>query len=239
MIIIPSIDLQNGNCVRLVQGDFGRVSQYPLNPVDMAARFSDAGASVLHIVDLDGAKFGKITQIDSIKAIRKSFNQIIQVGGGIRSEYDIDLLLNLGVDRVVIGSIAVLNQQVTTKLLEKYGADVVVLALDFFVNGGMPYLAIKGWQEQTKRTVWEVLDSYPKLEHLLCTDISKDGMQIGPNFEFYEQIKSMYPAIKVQASGGVSTIQDILELKKLRLDAAIIGKALYEGKLDLSEIISC
>ncbi len=239
MIIIPSIDIQNGNCVRLTQGDFGRVVQYPLNLADIAARFSDAGASVLHIVDLDGAKSGTITQIDCIKSIRKSFKQIIQVGGGIRSEHDIDTLLTLGIDRVVIGSSAVLNNGNTTEWLDTYGSDVIILALDFRVNDGMPYVAIRGWQEKTKSTVWDVLQSYPTLKHLLCTDISKDGMQIGPNFQFYEEIKAKYPEIKVQASGGVSSVQDILELKRLQVDSTIIGKALHEGRLDLEKAIAC
>lgn len=239
MIIIPSIDIQNGNCVRLTQGDFARVSQYSLDPADIAARFSDTGASVLHIVDLDGAKSGTITQIDCIKSIRKSFKQVIQVGGGIRSENDIDTLLKLGIDRVVIGSSAVLSKESTTEWLKKYGSGVIVLALDFCFNDGIPYVAIKGWQEKTNRAVWDVWESYPTLEHLLCTDISKDGIQLGPNFQFYEEIKAKYPEIKVQASGGVSSVQDILELKSLQVDSAIIGKALYEGQLDLKEAIAC
>lgn len=239
MIIIPSIDIQNGNCVRLTQGDFGRVSQYLLNPADVASKFSATGASVLHIVDLDGARFGMITQIDCIKSIRKSFKQIIQVGGGIRSENDIDTLLKFGIDRIVIGSSAVLNTQNTAWWLEKYGSDVIVLALDFYLDDGIPYVAIKGWQQKTKRTVWDVLGSYPTLKHLLCTDISKDGMQIGPNFQLYKEIKEKYPEIKIQASGGVSSVKDILELKRLQVDAAIIGKALYEGQLDLKEAIEC
>ncbi len=239
MIIIPSIDIQNGRCVRLAQGDFGKVSQYRLNPADVAVRFSDTGAAVLHVVDLDGAKSGSITQIGCIKSIRKSFKQIIQVGGGIRSDVDIDALFEFGVDRVVIGSSAVLNWQNTTGWLEKYGSDVIVLALDFCLNDGIPYVAIKGWQEKTQTVVWDVLESYPTLKHVLCTDISKDGMQVGPNFGFYKEIKKRYPKIEVQASGGISSMQDILELKTMEVDAAIIGKALYEGKLDLWEAITC
>lgn len=237
MIIIPSIDIQNGNCVRLAQGNFEKVSQYSLNPAYVASKFSATGASVLHIVDLDGAKSGAITQIDCIKSIRQSFKQTIQVGGGIRSENDINTLLKFGIDRIVIGSSAVLDAQKTAGWLKKYGSDVIVLALDFCLDDGIPYVAIKGWQEKTKRTVWDVLESYPTLKHLLCTDISKDGMQIGPNFQFYEAVKEKYPEIKVQASGGISSIQDILELKRLQVDAAIIGKALYESQLDLEEAI--
>lgn len=239
MIIIPSIDIQNGHCVRLTQGDFGKVSKYLLNPEDVAARFSDTGASVLHIVDLEGARSGVITQKDCIKSVRKSFKQIVQVGGGIRSLDDIDALFGCGVDRVVIGSSAVLNTQTTTEWLEKYGCDVIVLALDFYLDDGIPYVAIKGWQEKTKRTVWDVLESYSALKHVLCTDISKDGMQAGPNFKFYQEIKAKYPKIEIQASGGVSSRQDIIDLKTMQVDAVIIGKALYEGNLDLQEAIAC
>lgn len=239
MIIIPSIDIQSGNCVRLTQGDFGKVSQYSLSPADVAARFSDTGASILHVVDLDGARSGAITQKDGIKSIRQSFKQIVQVGGGIRSNNDIDELLGFGIDRIVIGSSAVLNISTTSEWLEQYGSDAIVLALDFYLDDGMPYLAVKGWKEKTQRTVWEVLELYPTLENVLCTDISKDGMEAGPNFKFYQEMKARYPKVKVQASGGISSVQDILELKRLEIDAAIIGKALHEGKLDLQEAIAC
>jgi len=239
MIIIPSIDIQSGNCVRLTQGDFRKVSKYSLSPADVAAQFSDTGASVLHVVDLDGARSGAVSQKDCIKSIRKSFKQTVQVGGGIRSKNDIDELLGFSIDRVVIGSSAVLNTSSTLEWLETYGADTLVLALDFYLDDGMPYLAAKGWKEKTQRTVWEALELYPTLKHVLCTDISKDGMQAGPNFKFYQEMKERYPKVKIQASGGISSVQDILELKRLQIDAAIIGKALHEGKLDLKEIIAC
>ena len=190
-------------------------------------------------MDLDGARSGVIAQTNCIQSIRGAFGKIIQVGGGIRTERDIESLLNLGMDRVVIGSSAVLDVEKTVSWIDQYGADVIVLALDFCVNDDMPLLAIKGWQEKTNCSLWDVLQLYPKLKHLLCTDISKDGMKIGPNFQFYQEIKERFPGISVQASGGVSSLQDVLKLKSLQVDGAVIGKALYEGQLDLKEAISC
>lgn len=239
MIIIPSIDIKDGNCVRLTQGDFSRVSQYPLKPEEVAFRFFEDGASVLHLVDLNGAKFGKISQIDCIKTIRKVFKQVMQVGGGIRDDDDIDTLLNIGVNRVVIGSSAVLNIEITTKWLEKHGSDVIVLALDFRLEDSVPYLAVKGWQKQTQKSLWDVLDIYPAVSRVLCTDINKDGMGNGPNLEFYREIKKRYPNLKVQSSGGISSMEDILKLKELDLDGAIVGKALHDNKLNLREVIAC
>lgn len=239
MKIIPSIDIQNGACVRLKQGDFTSVSKYAINPIDGASEFYNSGATVLHIVDLDGAKSGKISQIDCIKAIRGVFKKTIQVGGGIRDDADIDALLNIGIDRVVIGSTAVLDPKKTTRWFEQYGADAIVLALDFMLEDGVPYVMIKGWQEKTKVSVWDVLALYPKLNHVLCTDISKDGMQSGPNSAFYQSIKTRYPNIKVQASGGVSSLDDIKKLAAYGIDAAIIGKAFYEGALDLKTVMTC
>lgn len=237
--IIPSIDIKDGDCVRLVQGDFAKVSQYQLKPEEVAFKFSDGGASVLHVVDLDGAKFGKISQIDCIKSIRKAFRQIIQVGGGIRSDEDIETLLNTGVDRIVIGSSAVLNIETTKQWIKKYGSDVIVLALDFKTENYIPHLAVKGWQEQTQKSLWDILNLYPMSKHILCTDINKDGMGNGPNLHFYKEIRSRYPNLQIQASGGISSIEDLMALKELNIDGAIIGKALHENKLNLQEVIRC
>lgn len=237
--IIPSIDLKDGTCVRLTQGDFTKVSNYQPKPEEVAYAFSNAGASTLHIVDLDGAKSGKISQIDCIKSIRQNFNGIMQVGGGIRSDNNIDILLNIGINRLVIGSNALLNIEITKEWIKKYSADVIVLAVDFKIEKNIPYLAIKGWQEQTQKSLWNILNLYPEILHVLCTDINKDGMEQGPNLKFYQEIKTRYPNLKIQASGGISTIKDILELEKLGLDGAIIGKALHENKLNLKEAILC
>ena len=239
MIIIPSIDIKNGSCIRLMQGDFKRVTEYFLNLKDVAAKFSCNGASVLHVVDLDGAKSGYIQQISTIKSIRSAFKKNIQVGGGVRSTNDIEALLALGVDRVVIGSSAVLDIELTTEWLEKYGEDKIVLALDFYFDNGEPYVFIKGWQEKTRFTVWDMLKIYPKLKYLLCTDISKDGMQLGPSFKFYADIKAKYPGLIFQASGGVSSLQDLIKLQDLNIDAAIVGRAIYENKFDFKEALTC
>lgn len=280
MIIIPSIDIQNGKCVRLIQGDFKQTSVYHNTPEHIAQTFAAKGATTLHIVDLDGAQHGCLTQTHCIQKIRQHFPGILQVGGGIRSDQDIEQLFTLGIERIVLGSQAIQNIAQTKAWLSQYGPEKIVLALDFNIKSSVqpsraiqrqgaqstgtgvdmivnensehrttqyldhtaaciPYLAVQGWQEQTQHTLWEVLDQYPNVIHVLCTDIGKDGMQTGPNFQFYEQFRQRYPHIQLQSSGGISNMQDILQLEQLGVSAAIIGKALYENKLSLEEILLC
>lgn len=238
MIIIPSIDIKDGKCTRLMQGDFSKTSVYTCTPEEMASKFHTDGASTLHVVDLDGAKTGKITQLDVIKRIKASFNGIVQVGGGIRTEESIESLLE-NLDRVVIGSQAVLNVSQTLHWLELYGITSIVLALDFTIKEGQPYLAIHGWQEFTDKPLWSLMNQYSKALHVLCTDITKDGMQSGPNFGFYEEFKDRYSNIELQASGGITSITDIIKLRNIGVSGAIIGKALYEHRLSLKEAIEC
>lgn len=239
MIIIPSIDIQNGKCVRLTQGDFNQVSIYNDMPAYMAQAFCKRGAITLHIVDLDGAKQGRLTQTKYIKEIRRAFTGQLQVGGGIRTTQDIDELLALGIERVVLGSYAIQNIAQTRAWLAHYGPEKIVLALDFKIQKSLPYLAIHGWQEQTEYTLWEMLDQYPNIIYVLCTDISKDGMQTGPNLDFYQEFVQRYPHIKLQASGGIGKLQDVSQLQQLGVSAAIIGKALYENKFSLEEALQC
>jgi phosphoribosylformimino-5-aminoimidazole carboxamide ribotide isomerase len=239
MIIIPSIDLKEGNCVRLVQGDFRQCSIYSNTPKNSAQTFFEKGARALHIVDLDGAKNGQISQIDCIQKIKTVFSGLVQVGGGIRESKQIDSLLDCGVQRVVLGSRAVQNITQTAAWLKTYGSEKIVLAFDFRVLNGTPYLAVNGWQEQTEYSLWNLLDYYPELSHVLCTDISKDGMQAGPNMAFYQEMRTRYPYLYIQASGGISTIEEVIQLKNIGIYGAIIGKALYENKINLEEAIQC
>lgn len=239
MIIIPSIDIQNGKCVRLTQGDFKQTSVYHNTPEHIAQIFAAKGATTLHIVDLDGAQRGCLTQIECIKKIRQNFPDVLQVGGGIRSDQDIAQLFELGIERIVLGSQAIQNIVQTKAWLSQYGPEKIVLALDFNIHSSIPYLAIQGWLEQTQLSLWEVLDQYANVIHVLCTDIGKDGMQSGPNLPFYQQFRQRYPQIQLQSSGGVSSMQDLLQLQQQGVSAAIIGKALYENKLSLEEVLLC
>jgi phosphoribosylformimino-5-aminoimidazole carboxamide ribotide isomerase len=239
MIIIPSIDIRQGKCVRLIQGDFNKSSIYTNTPQNMAKKFNTDGATILHIVDLDGAKNGQLSQIDAITEVAKTFKGNVQVGGGIREQIDIDTLFSSGAKRVVIGTRAIQQNQQTAKWIKEYGSDAIVLALDFKIRSGTPYLAICGWQEETAQNLWQLLDQFDEIQHVLCTDIGKDGMQHGPNFEFYQEFISRYPSIQLQASGGISSLEDIKKLQKLGVSSAIIGKAIYENKIILKEAIEC
>jgi phosphoribosylformimino-5-aminoimidazole carboxamide ribotide isomerase len=239
MIIIPSIDIKNGKCVRLRKGNFHKSVIYQYTPQEMAKRFKKIGVPVIHVVDLDGAQKGQITQISSIADIVKTFSGVVQVGGGIRTKDDIDLLFAQGVRRVVIGTNALRDIAQTMQWINRYSSEAVALALDFNMIRGTPYVAIDGWQQTTTKSVWEVLDLFQGvIKHVLCTDISKDGMQIGPNFEFYKVLRNRYPLINIQASGGISSINDIVRLKNMGINNVILGKAIYESKIVLKEVIN-
>jgi phosphoribosylformimino-5-aminoimidazole carboxamide ribotide isomerase len=239
MIIIPSIDLRQGQCVRLRQGDFNQTTIYTNSAVNMVTEFKKQGASALHIVDLDGAKNARPTQTSLIAEIINSFSGRVQVGGGVRTDDDIEILFYMGATQVVIGTQAIFDIQKTLSWIEKYGATKIVIALDFRYLENTPYLATHGWQTQTKKTLWEALSELPATAQILCTDISKDGMQKGPSFEVYQTCLSKFPALKLQASGGVSSLADIKKLKQQGLSACIIGKAFCENKLSLPEVLAC
>ncbi len=239
MIIIPSIDIKEGKCVRLTQGDFRQSTVYSSTPGAIAQQFSDRGAIRLHIVDLDGAKIGQLSQISTIKDIILNFKGLVQVGGGIRRKADIDTLLMLGADRIVIGTGAVQDIAQTLTWINEYGPSSIVLAFDFKMTENVPYIAVSGWQENTKLRLWDILDNYQNIEHILCTDIAKDGMQEGPNFTFYKTLRTSYPKIKVQASGGIRNLDDLKKLDDLGVSGAIVGKAIYENKISIEEAIIC
>ncbi|MFC3907578.1 1-(5-phosphoribosyl)-5-[(5-phosphoribosylamino)methylideneamino]imidazole-4-carboxamide isomerase [Legionella dresdenensis] len=239
MNIIPSIDLKNGQCVRLKQGDFKQLTIYPLDPVSVAQQYNQMDISCLHIVDLDGAEQKKPVQLELIAAIASAFKGDIQVGGGVRTRQDIEALFTCGVTRVVIGTSAVMDVNRVRQWLQSYSAERIVIALDFWLEKDMPFLAINGWQTATAVNLWQQLELFTGIEHVLCTDISKDGMGNGPNLEFYRQAASRFPAVKFQASGGVSSLKDIHELKDSGVAGCIIGKALFEGTLKLPEVAIC
>ncbi|MDI1471064.1 MAG: 1-(5-phosphoribosyl)-5-[(5-phosphoribosylamino)methylideneamino]imidazole-4-carboxamide isomerase [Thermodesulfovibrio sp.] len=234
MHIIPAIDLKDGKCVRLRQGKFSEVTVYYNNPQDAALKWQNEGAKVLHVVDLDGAFSGKIQNLSSIKKIRNAFKGEIEVGGGIRTEEDVRILLDCGIDRVILGTVAVEAPDFVKDICKKFPGKIIA-----GIDARDGYVAVKGWVELTKIKATELAQGMQ--EHgvwgIIYTDISRDGMLTGPNIEATKALVERL-TIPVIASGGVSSIDDIKKLSKIpNLWGVIVGKALYEGTLKFSEAI--
>ena len=239
-MIWPAIDLMNGQCVRLYQGDFARQSLYDDDPVDRACRFADAGAHHLHIVDLDGAREGAACQTGLICKIARETGLTVQAGGGIRSPDQIETLLTCGVARVIIGSLAVSDPQTVKSWIAKFGADNLVLALDVRLENGLPIPAISGWQQASTTNLWDLLEEYKEWDaNLLITDIGRDGVLSGSNTELYRQVKRKFSNFQILASGGIGSLDDIAAARDCGADGVIIGKALYEKKFTLEEALAC
>lgn len=239
MNVIPAIDLRKGQCVRLLRGDFDRQTNYSEDPVALAGSYKATGFSDLHVVDLDGALSGKQENQDIIRKIISSSDLAVQIGGGIRTEVQLESWLASGVARVVIGSLAVIRPHLVSDWLNTYGPDKIVLALDVTLDeAGTPQLATHGWTRSGDMTLWQCIDTYLNvdLRHVLCTDISKDGAMTGPNFELYTQLLEKYPRIQLQASGGVRDIDDLKALNRIGVPAAISGRALLDGKINTEEL---
>lgn len=234
MYIIPAIDLKDSKCVRLRQGRFDDVTVYYENPEDAAKIWQDEGAEVLHVVDLDGAKDGKISNLLSIQKIRKTFKGKIEVGGGIRRFDDIKILVEAGVDRVILGTVAAHSPDFVKQACEMFPSRIIV-----GIDAKDGYVAVKGWVEVTKVKATELalkLQDYG-IWGVIYTDISRDGMLVGPNIKATEELVNTLKVFVI-ASGGVSSLDDILNLKKVKgLWGVITGKALYEGKINLREAI--
>jgi len=234
MHIIPAIDLKDGKCVRLRQGKFSEVTVYYNNPQDAALKWQNEGAKVLHVVDLDGAFSGKIQNLSSIKKIRNAFKGEIEVGGGIRTEEDVRILLDCGIDRVILGTVAVEAPDFVKDICKKFPGKIIA-----GIDARDGYVAVKGWVELTKIKATELAQGMQ--EHgvwgIIYTDISRDGMLTGPNIEATKALVDSL-TIPVIASGGVSSIEDIKKLSKIQnLWGVIVGKALYLGTIKLSEAI--
>ena len=241
-MIFPAIDLMDGGCVRLFKGDFNKRTNYDVPPVEVGKSYADAGAEWMHIVDLDGAKHGKGEQAELIIDIAKNSGLKVQTGGGIRDLEQIRKLLDGGVERVVVGSLAVSNPQMVKYWISEVGQDKICIALDVeFDEAGVPHPTLRGWTEKSEKTMWDVMDDYmgTGLKSMLVTDISKDGVLQGSNVELYRQISTDYPTIELITSGGVGTLDDVRELKALNPAGIIIGKALYENKFTLEDAIKC
>jgi len=237
MIIYPAMDLMNGGCVRLAQGRFDDVASYQADPVEAVLEFEKAGAEWAHIVDLDGARAGEPRQHGLLADIGLSLCMKLQVAGGFRTAEHLQRMFDAGVDRVVIGSLAVKQPELVRQFLSSFGGDHIVLALDVNIVEGVPMVATGGWTETSGRNLWDVAELYPDARHLLVTDISRDGMMSGPNVELVAKASRRLPHLDVQASGGVSSLDDLRALKDAGAAGAIVGKAFWEGRIDLGEAL--
>jgi len=235
MIIYPAMDLMGGEIVRLKQGRFDDRTSYSSRPEDALRTFEEAGAEWAHIVDLDGARARSPVQHDLIRALAKSSTLKLQVGGGFRSRDQVARMLDAGIARVVIGSLAVQEPALVNAWLDEFGADCITLSLDVRVAAGVPNVAVSGWTEASGVSLWDVAPRFPSARHLLLTDIGRDGMLEGPNFELLDEAVDRLPNLRIQASGGVSSVAD---LQRLRTDGAIVGKALWEGHIRVEEALS-
>jgi phosphoribosylformimino-5-aminoimidazole carboxamide ribotide isomerase len=232
--IIPAIDVMNGKCVRLSQGDFSRIKTYSEDPVEVAKGYEDCGVKRIHLIDLQGAKSNSPVIFDTLLAIASKTNLLIEFGGGIKTRNSLRDALDSGADRVICGSIAATEPNVFTYWLDCFGGEKVVLGADIKENK----IAIKGWKESTDKTADELIRLYLQegLKYAVVTDISKDGMLAGPSLEMYRELGGKYPRLKIIASGGISSMQDIEDLNDINVPAAIVGKAIYEGHITIEQI---
>lgn len=241
-MIIPAIDLIQGNTVRLYQGDYQQKTVYENDPLKQLQTYEAEGAKQLHLVDLDGAKDSSKRQIELIKRLVNGLQTPIQVGGGVRTEQDIQQLLEVGVNRVVIGSKAIQSPELVCDWLRQFGAEHIVLALDVNIDAEQNcWLPTHGWQESSGVELSTLLDKYSSspLKHILCTDISKDGTLAGSNCALYQKLTTKFAQYHWQASGGIGGIADIAALKPTDVSGVILGRALLEGKFTVQEAIQC
>jgi len=241
MILYPAIDLINGECVRLAQGRFDLVTRYDTDPFKRLGLFNEEHAQWVHIVDLDGAKAGCPKQHELIGRLAKASRAKIQTGGGVRTEADVRALLNEGVSAVVVGSAAVKSPEEVKAWLKAFGRDRITLALDVLpTEGGGFDAALHGWVEGSGISLWDVLDYYPLgvAQRILVTDVSRDGMLMGPNMALMQALRRKRPDLEIQASGGVRSVEDLYDLKALGVHGAIVGKAIYEGLIDLKAALN-
>ncbi|HEY8592844.1 MAG TPA: 1-(5-phosphoribosyl)-5-[(5-phosphoribosylamino)methylideneamino]imidazole-4-carboxamide isomerase [Sphingomicrobium sp.] len=235
MIVYPAMDLMGGQIVRLRQGRFDEATLYPAEPADALRAFANAGAEWAHVVDLDGTRAGAPAQHDLVGSLAAATPLKLQVGGGVRSREQVEALLDSGVERVVLGSLAVRDPELVRGWVGEFGADRITLALDVRMIGGEPQVAVSGWAEDSGLSLWSAAQRFPEARHLLLTDIGRDGELAGPNFELLDEAVERLPHLAVQASGGVSSLDD---LRRLHTAGAIVGKALWEGRIALEEAVS-
>ena len=234
--LIPAIDIINGQCVRLTKGDYDQKTVYHDSPAEVAKQFEAIGFSRLHVVDLDGAKSKHLVNSQVLQDITRETDLAVDFGGGIKTDDDIQTAFNSGAKQVTIGSVAVTQPQLFMSWIDKYGADRLILGAD--VRNGK--ISINGWKEDSTEDLLPFLKKYVDagVRNVLCTEISKDGTLAGPAIDLYCRIMDAYPTLHLIASGGVSSIDDITALKKAGIPAVVFGKAIYEGRIDLNELIT-
>ncbi|MGG6121886.1 1-(5-phosphoribosyl)-5-[(5-phosphoribosylamino)methylideneamino]imidazole-4-carboxamide isomerase [Pantoea allii] len=241
-MIIPALDLIDGKVVRLHQGDYAQQRDYGSDPLPRLQDYAGQGATVLHLVDLTGAKDPAKRQIALLKNLLNGVNAIMQVGGGIRTRDDVKALLDAGASRVVVGSTAVKQPKDVKAWFQEFGPEAIVLALDVRIDAAnRKDIAISGWQEAAGVTLEEVIEQFQPvgLRHVLCTDISRDGTLSGSNVELYKEVTARFPQIAFQSSGGIGELSDIAALRGSGVQGVIVGRALLEGKFTVSEAIAC
>ena len=239
MNIIPAIDLKDGQCVRLYQGQFDRQTNYARDPVALAGEYKAMGFEHLHVVDLDGAQNGAQKNQEIVRRIVETSNLAVQLGGGIRSAAQIEAWLAAGAAAVVVGTLAVTRPELVTSWIRQFGPQQLVLALDVTLDADdTPHMATHGWVQAETLTLWDCIDTYATsgLRQVLCTDIARDGAMRGPNLGLYARLAAKYPQIRIQASGGVRDAADLRQLADVGACAAITGRALLEGKITAEEI---
>lgn len=234
MRIIPAIDIIEGKCVRLTKGDYNTKKIYNENPVEVAKEFEAAGIQYLHVVDLDGAKASHIVNYKVLEQIASKTNLKIDFGGGLKSDKDLQIAFNSGANQITGGSIAVKNPEIFESWIAKFGADKIILGADC----NNEKIAVSGWQEEIDLEVIPFIKDYQSkgISYVICTDISKDGMLEGPSFELYQRILENTPKIKLIASGGISTFDEIPKLSEMNCEGVIIGKAIYENRISLKQL---
>lgn len=234
MRIIPAIDLIEAKCVRLEKGDYRTKKVYNEDPLEVAKEFEDNGIKYLHLVDLDGAKSAHIVNWKVLERIANKTNLIVDFGGGLKSDSDLEIAFNAGAQKITGGSIAVKDEETFSSWLGKYGSDKIILGAD--VKG--EYIATNGWLETSEQHIDKFMNHYYEkgIREVICTDISKDGMLEGTNKELYKNLINQFEELKLVASGGVDSIKELEDLKRAGLDAAIVGKAIYENRISLKEL---
>lgn len=235
MQIIPAIDIIEGKCVRLTQGDYQQKKIYNENPLEVAKQFEDAGLQRLHLVDLDGAKAGSVKNWKVLELIAGKTRLVVDFGGGIKKEEDVDIVFNSGAALATIGSLAVKDESLFVQWLLTYGADKFLLGADVKEEK----IAVAGWLETTDIWIYDFIEKYIAhgVKQLFCTDVSKDGLLQGPSTELYKNILSKFPALHFIASGGVSAVADLEALRNIGCAGVIVGKAFYEGRISLQELV--
>jgi phosphoribosylformimino-5-aminoimidazole carboxamide ribotide isomerase len=234
MNIIPAIDIIKGKCVRLYKGDYSQQTEYESSAQKMTKYFSNCRADKIHLIDLDAAKEKKLVNLETVKMVCETSEIPVEYGGGIRSSNDVEQLFELGVSQVIIGSLAVTKPDLIERWIQKYGEEKIIVAVDA-LDGEVK---ISAWEEGGKTKTTDLIQKTIRIgaKTINYTDISRDGTLSSPNFEVYQQLVDQYPDVKIVASGGVSSSEDLDQLRNIGVDGVIIGKALYEGNINLNEI---